>query len=238
MKDLIQNCAKLCYTFLLLVTISCSENSVTNELPPEEVIENLEGVSYLALGDSYTIGEGVPEKDRWPLQLGEKLEENDIAVASIEIIARTGWTTGNLINAMDQTDLKTYDLVSLLIGVNNQYQRRPIEEFKEEFDELITRALRLAIPSNHVFVVSIPDYGVTPFGSSDKERIAAELDAYNAYMKGRCDTIGIPFIDITEISRQLGGDSEALASDRLHPSGFQYGEWVKEILPVVMNLLE
>jgi lysophospholipase L1-like esterase len=200
---------------------------------------NLEdGMSYLALGDSYTIGQGVDEQARWPNQLKDSLLVYDKNLSKVDIIAKTGWTTNNLIKAIEAENPDKYDLVSLLIGVNNQYQKLNFNQFKIEFDSLLTIADNLTIKYNRLFVVSIPDYGVTPFGANNSEIIGQEIDKYNSYMKITCQDLGIPFVNITEISRELGDSSIALAPDKLHPSGYQYRLWVKEILPIVKKLLE
>lgn len=199
-----------------------------------------ESLDYLALGDSYTIGQGVAESERWPNQLSRKLEENDLPIGTTKIIARTGWTTRNLINAIEDADLSDLGeekLVSLLIGVNNQYRGMSVDIFQTEFELLLDTAIELAGGVERFFVVSIPDYGVTPFGAANQERIGQELDQYNAYMKERCIARNIPYINITDISRELGNASDALAADQLHPSGFQYGKWVEKILPVVREIL-
>jgi lysophospholipase L1-like esterase len=204
------------------------------------IVENeisFEPIKFLALGDSYTIGQGIEETLSWPVQLGEQLEANDYQVDIIDIIARTGWTTERLIDSIENTELIEYNLVSLLIGVNNQFRNQSFEVFKSEFDALLDMSIGITGEQKKVFVVSIPDYGVTPFGQSNREKIAEEIDEYNNYISMTCNNRNIPYIDITEISRRLGDSPGALASDNLHPSGSQYAEWVDEILPVVITLL-
>lgn len=235
---MIQTHLSLLLLICILCACACAEPlEVVEEIPEEPPIETSDSLSYLALGDSYTIGQGVDPSLRWPNQLAEKLLENDVPIDSVRIIARTGWTTRNLIDAVEASDAQAYDLVSLLIGVNNQYRQQDFILFETEFDQLLNRATQLAGTKEKVFVVSIPDYGVTPFGAGNREQIAAELDQYNAYMAEKCSTLEIPFIDITEISRDLGDAPEALAPDELHPSGTQYAAWVEEILPVVLEML-
>jgi len=225
----------LSLTFLLIMLIACrSEEPSTPPSSPDATY-------YLALGDSYTIGEGVATNESWPAQLAVELSNAGIDIQFPRIIAQTGWTTGNLLTASDDVDFSGISddrLVSLLIGVNNQFQGRSTEEFQREFVTLLERAIAYAKTPDRVFVVSIPDYGVTPFGQNNKERIARELDAYNAYMAEQAEQRDIPFIDITEISRELGDSEGALASDNLHPSGQQYARWVEVIAPVVEGLLE
>ncbi|WP_114239026.1 SGNH/GDSL hydrolase family protein [Dyella sp. C9] len=194
---------------------------------------------YLALGDSYSIGEGVLEAARWPVQLAYRLRQEGIALDDPQIIATTGWTTDELSAAMDAASFSPpYDLVSLLIGVNNQYRGRSAEEYRGEFQGLLARAAALAGGrAGRVLVLSIPDWGVTPFahGSGrDVERIAHELDVYNAMAREASQLAGAHWVDITGISRQ---HPALLADDGLHPSGAQYSLWVAVALPVARTLL-
>ncbi len=234
----------LCAAFMLMV-VSCTEQSMTSQ---EEMIEMEEpdpsvqdSIYFLALGDSYTIGQGVDISQRWPNQLRAQLIDNEINVYDSKIIARTGWTTSQLIKAIEDEDLTFLSdqnvMVSLLIGVNNQFQGLDFDDFKTEFDLLLARAMMFAQDKERVFVVSIPDYGVTPFGSGNSEEIGRELDMYNAYMSGQCESLDILYVDITEISRELGDSENALATDNLHPSGFQYSQWVDKIFPLVLEQL-
>ena len=205
----------------------------------KEVVPIVPPINYLALGDSYTIGQGVDEAQRWPNQLSKKLEENGFEVTNTKIIAQTGWRTSHLMDGIAaDTALTDYNLVSLLIGVNNQFWSQPFEIFSNEFDSLMDISSSLAGGKENVFVVSIPDYGVTPFGSNNSESIARDIDEYNGYINQKCIELDIPFINITEISRQLGDSTGALAPDNLHPSGTQYAAWVEEIFPIVKGLLE
>ena len=219
--------------FLLVFSIACSNDDDESSTPLEPPVVLPDTIAYLALGDSYTIGQGVEEDQRWPVQLSERLEESGYIIRETKIIAFTGWTTRNLLSALENNDTDNFNLVSLLIGVNNQFQGRPFNVFQEEFNQLLEQSIQYAGGAERVFVVSIPDYGVTPFGASNAETIAQQLDEYNAYMEEQAESKDIPFIDITEISRQLGDGPGALAEDNLHPSGEQYAQWVEEILPVV-----
>lgn len=199
-------------------------------------------LSYLALGDSYTIGEGVDAAGRWPVQLAAALRTTGIAIADPRIIATTGWTTDELWTAMDAAEpLGTSDFVSLLIGVNNQYRGRGVDDYVGEFHRLLRRAITLAGDGvDRVLVLSIPDWGVTPFAFAsgrDREAIAADLDAYNAAARDLCKAHGVAFVDITGISRDRGGTAEMLADDGLHPSASQYARWAGAALPVAMGLL-
>lgn len=188
---------------------------------------------YLALGDSYTIGESVTVKERWPVQLAEALRKQGWNIEGPRIIATTGWRTDNLQNAMRIAKLQPeYDLVSLLIGVNNQYQGKPIEQFKKEFEELVKSAIELARGrADHVFIVSIPDYGYTPFGKSKQEKISRELDEYNNLSREIAKRYSIRYIYITDITRKGLEDPSLVASDGLHPSGKAYAKFVERILP-------
>ena len=213
---------------MMLMLISCQEKA--------ENQADTQPIQYLALGDSYTIGQSVDTSDRWPIQLDAKLKDEGFTVERTDIIAQTGWKTSDLLNAIEGTNLEDYNLISLSIGVNNQFSGIPFEVYTSEFDELLGRIIDAA-GASRVFVVSIPDYGVTPFGSNNSETIAQELDEYNEYARLKCDTLNIPYINITEISRVLGASEGALASDNLHPSGTQYALWVDEMIPTVRGLV-
>ncbi|MGQ0802092.1 MAG: SGNH/GDSL hydrolase family protein [Pseudomarimonas sp.] len=185
---------------------------------------------YLALGDSYTIGEGVAESARWPVVLAQQLRADGIALSTPRIIAQTGWTTDELSAAMDAAaPLGEWDFVSLLIGVNNQYRGRSVEEFRREFSALLTRAIQLARGrSDRVLVLAIPDWGVTPFAEGrDRSKIAAELDDYNAAKRAVCASKGVAFVDISALSRKFGGQPTHLAADGLHPGPALYLEWAR-----------
>jgi lysophospholipase L1-like esterase len=199
-------------------------------------------LSYLALGDSYSIGEGVAEAGRWPMQLARALREAGIAIADPRIIATTGWTTDELSAAMDDAEpLGEWDFVSLLIGVNNQYRGREVDDYLGEFARLLQRAIALAdAHAERVLVLSIPDWGVTPFARRElrsPRRIARELDAYNAVARDACEAQGVAFVDITGISRDGGDAAAMLAEDGLHPSAAMYARWTAEALPVARRLL-
>jgi lysophospholipase L1-like esterase len=189
-------------------------------------------LSYLALGDSYTIGESVPEAGRWPEQLAAALRERGMAIAGPRIIATTGWTTDELSAAMGAAEpLGQWDLVSLLIGVNDQYRGRDTASYAAGFAALLQRALELAGGrTDRVLVLSIPDWGVTPFGQAsgrDTGTIARELDACNAAAARACAERDVVFVDITPASRAPGA---ALADDGLHPGAGQYAAWTRAVL--------
>lgn len=197
---------------------------------------------YLALGDSYSIGEGVPETGRWPMQLAAALRLLGSAIDDPQIIARTGWTTDELAAAITAAEpLGTFELVSLLIGVNNQYRGRDTENYREEFSALLGRAIALAgHRAGRVLVLAIPDWGVTPFARQsgrDLGQIARELDAFNAIAAGCCAARSVAFVDIAPVSRQRGGEPDMLADDGLHPSARLYAEWMRLALPVAQQAL-
>ncbi|GAA4330741.1 SGNH/GDSL hydrolase family protein [Mucilaginibacter gynuensis] len=197
-------------------------------------------VTYLALGDSYTIGEAVPADENFPNRLTAVLKQNDYNILPPVIIARTGWTTNELIAAIKQKDIKEkFTMVTLLIGVNNQYRGYNIDTYRTEFVQLLNTALNYAgNNSKHVFVVSIPDYGVTPFASgSDTKKIEKEINAYNAIAEDEAGKAGVTFVDITQISRNALYDKALVAGDGLHPSGKMYSEWINKLAPVVAKHL-
>jgi lysophospholipase L1-like esterase len=196
-------------------------------------------MTYLALGDSYTIGEGVAPTGRWPAQLAERLRAVGVPLAAPEILATTGWTTDELAAAMDVAALTPpYDLVSLLIGVNDQYRGRGAEAYRPEFHALLTRAIALAggRPS-HTLVLSIPDWGVTAFARSDRRggaRIGAELDGFNAIARDEARHAGAAWIDVTALSRR---HPDWLVADGLHPDGRQYAQWADAALAAARRAL-
>jgi lysophospholipase L1-like esterase len=184
------------------------------------------GPKFLALGDSYTIGESVSEDERWPNQLADKLK-----IERPRIIATTGWRTDDLKGAINSANLHDdYDLVSLLIGVNNQYQGKSSAQYEIEFEDLLKKAIQLAKgKSKNVFVVSIPDYGFTPFGKDKQEMISLQLDEFNEINKRIAEKYKIKYFNITEISRKGLEDPALIATDGLHPSGKMYAQWVEVI---------
>lgn len=190
----------------------------------------------MALGDSYTIGESVSEKERWPVQLIDSLNASGFSFAAPQIIATTGWTTGELKDGIARENPEgPFDLVSLLIGVNNQYRGRSLEEYRQQFEGLLEQAIAFAgNDASRVFVVSIPDYGVTPFAASrDPQKIGSEIDAFNAAAKEIAGAYNVDFVDITPGSRRAKEEPDLIANDELHPSGRMYSQWVARILPVV-----
>ena len=192
--------------------------------------------NYLALGDSYTIGEGVAESDRWPVQLVEDLENRGYSIDSLQIIASTSWTTDELVlGVLETPTLPEYDLITIMIGVNNQYRGRSLENFRDELEILIELSLKMTggDPSK-VFLISIPDWGVTPYADRfDGGLIADEINAFNSEIIQVSQESNIRYIDVTEISRQAAQDSRLLVADSLYPSGLMYTKWVEKIAPII-----
>nr|WP_249665441.1 SGNH/GDSL hydrolase family protein [Mucilaginibacter sp. Bleaf8] len=190
-------------------------------------------ITCLALGDSYTIGEAVPQQESFPYQLTALLHQQGYATASPVIIARTGWTTDELIAAINTQALtQKFDIVTLLIGVNNQYRGYESNTYRTEFVQLLNTALTYAGGNkSRVFVVSIPDWGATPFAEGrDRAQIAAEIDQYNAINKAETEKAGISYTDITPGSRLAAQDRSLIAADGLHPSGKMYAQWVQALI--------
>lgn len=195
---------------------------------------------FLALGDSYTIGESVNEPDRWPNQLATRLHNDSLAFETPQILAKTGWTSGELLQAIDSSHFAgPFDLVSLLIGVNNQYRGLAINDFQEELDTLLGIAIRFAGNEAHrVIVLSIPDWSVTPFASDrDRESIASEIDRFNECKRLRARARNCHYVDITGVSRLATNDPSLLADDGLHPSAAMYAAWCDLLLPVIKQSL-
>lgn len=235
---------------LLLLAASCSAGSdddavnpksllsgtVLNPIPKTTTQTPVKEVNYLALGDSYTIGQSVCETCRFPEQLKKNLGNlNSDTEYRLKIIAQTGWTTTNLISAINAQSLTSnYDLVTLLIGVNNQYQNLPFQIYQYGFPELVNKAIALAKgDKSNLIVVSIPDYAYTPYGkqSSNPAKISTEIDNYNSFAKNYCLENNIEFINITDITRQGLQNPKLVASDGLHPSELAYSYFVERILP-------
>ena len=196
--------------------------------------------SYLALGDSYTIGEQVPIAQSFPYQTVQLLRKSGISVYAPEIIATTGWTTDELENGINQSQcLPGYDFVSLLIGVNNQYRGRTVDNFMPDFEQLLIRALKFGgNQPAHVAVLSIPDWGITPFAAGkDRAKIATEIDAYNAACEKIASQHGCFYIDITGAQRIDGNNKEFLAGDELHPSGKEYAKWADQLAKRMLAIL-
>jgi len=200
-------------------------------------------ITYLALGDSYTIGESVPLESNFPCQLSARLNSNGLDVGKPRIIAVTGWTTSELQAAIEVEALKQkFGLVTLLIGVNNQYRGESLEVYRKEFKELLQTAVDFAGGIKaHVFVVSIPDWGVTPYGLSsgrDLQAVANEIDAFNAINKEETLAAGVSYTDITPGSRRASTAPDLVATDGLHYSAKMHGEWVDSLTPAILKALK
>lgn len=243
-----KSCWSLLIAFSIFLSASCQEP--TPQLPekPEQEPDpietsptDLDSTTYLALGDSYTIGESVPQAERWPLQLADSLLEAGIAT-EVTIIAKTGWTTAELQTGIEQAEIagKTYDTVSLLIGVNNQFRGQALSRYKTEFRELLEASIAFAGGrADKVFVLSIPDYGVTPFAANrNPQQIATEIDSFNMAHQVICDEFSVQWFNITAISRDATSVPELIAEDNLHPSGEMYRRWVQSIITPVTELVQ
>ena len=208
----------------------------TTSLPP---------IPYLALGDSYTIGEGAAPADRWPVQLAALVRAGGTQLADPEILAKTGWTTAELQEALVlSSNLRhDYGLVSLLIGVNNQYRRQSLALYRTEFRQLLAVAARYAGGrASRVFVLSIPDWGQTPFATREEPdrppaQLAQEIDEFNAVAQAECARAGVAFVAITDLTR-TAGDARHFTSDGLHYAGPHMAQWAARALPVVRALLQ
>ncbi|MGH7800300.1 MAG: SGNH/GDSL hydrolase family protein [Thermodesulfobacteriota bacterium] len=198
-------------------------------------------IKILALGDSYTIGEGVKQSDSWPMQLASQLRKDNLKVDTPQIIAVTGWTTTDLMSAIEKSrSEQRYDLVTLLIWVNDQFQGYSEESYGIGFNKLLAKAIELAGGRpNRVIVISIPDYIVTPFGKRfGSARIRAEIDKFNEINKEIATENRVHYVNVTEISRRAAEDPTLLAPDGLHPSAKMYAEWVELTVPVTKSMLE
>ncbi|MBO6880933.1 MAG: SGNH/GDSL hydrolase family protein [Winogradskyella sp.] len=230
---------KKIFLVLLLGTMSvaCQSND------DDENSQQTATYKILSLGDSYTIGESVCDSCRFPEQLKDSLIQNltEEITINLDVVAQTGWTTTNLKSAIETADLASeYDLVTLLIGVNNQYQGKPFSLYEEEFPELVNKALEFANnDKSRIIVVSIPDYAFTPFGqnSGNPETTSEEIDMYNAFAEDYCNNNNITFINITDITREGLNNPDLVASDGLHPSELAYAQFVQRLLPVALEKL-
>ena len=230
---------------IFLLSASCeTQNSsddqiITNDIEEDssklnEIDINNSSVSkfsFLALGDSYTIGEGVEESKRWPNQFIDIAYEKGLYFEKPKIIAQTGWKTYDLLNAINETNFtKKYDYVSLLIGVNNQFNSRSIYEFEEDLDKIMDKIDIIRKNNGSTIIISIPDWGYTPFAESyNRDTISYEINLFNKSLKNFADKNDIKYVDVTVISRKTLNEDDLLASDSLHPNGLMYFEWAKKI---------
>ncbi len=197
--------------------------------------------TYLALGDSYTIGQSVPPTDSFPYQLTGLLNADGFGAQLPTIIATTGWTTDNLISAIANSNIQnnTYDFVTLLIGVNDQYQQLSIDNYQIKFAQVLNTAINFAKGDpSRVFVLSIPDWGVTPFGKGQESVVGPQIDAFNAVNKAISDKAGVNYLNITEISRLAATQPALVADDGLHPSAKMYNLWMLQLEPLVAARLK
>ena len=231
--------------FLILFSIgtlsACTKTTSMTYVPPGigSPVPIIDTLSYLALGDSYTIGESVDEHDAFPYKLAEQLPGHKITGPTI--IARTGWTTQQLILAIDDSEIKdkTYDIVTLLIGVNDQYGGGSQANYRIKFVQVLNTAIKLAKGNTkHVFVLSIPDYGVTPFAHGDGARIGKEIDQFNDINRQESTNAGVNYTDITDISKLAANNKSLIADDGLHPSATMYQMWIDKLKLAVLSALE
>ena len=228
--------------FFAFLTLCCHSCAVQPQPAPAVALPARAGISYLALGDSYTIGEGVGPASRWPVQLAALARQQGVALNPPDIIARTGWTTSELQTAVSAANnQQTYGLVSLLIGVNNQYRGQPLATYRTEFRGLLRTAVRFAGGQpGRVFVLSIPDWGQSPFAQRqgrDIARIAAEIDQFNAVAQDECRQAQVAYVNITSLTRTAAGDATQFARDGLHYAGPQLAQWARLAQPIVQALV-
>lgn len=225
------------FVLFVVLFLSCSKEE-------EDVTINNEAGSfaYLALGDSYTIGEDVPDSLSFPRQLEKHLQTEGFRPSvPTRIIAQTGWTTDNLSRSLAAAQLQpgSFSMATILAGVNDQYWRIPIQFYPERFLSVIEQAKQITGGYDKLIILSIPDYSVTPFAKgSNTAKISMEIDAYNRINKSIADSLRISYIDVTDISKKAAGDLSYLASDRLHPSPKMYAEWVERLLPVAVDKIK
>jgi lysophospholipase L1-like esterase len=232
------------YFLSILLLVACSSNSLNTPIPATSTTlptqTEMPAYRYLALGDSYTIGESVAVKDRWPDQLAKMLDAEGIRT-DVTIIAHTGWTVDDLWQGV-QADppVKAYDMVTLLIGVNDQYRGYPVSGYREDFIFMLERCVEYAGGEPHkVIVLSIPDWGFTPFAAArDIEPISRQIDEFNAVNREETKKAGAHYVDVTVISRIALDDIDLIASDNLHPSGKMYTMWAESVLPIALEILE
>ena len=233
----------------IIYFLSCSDENYLNDkdqngliLNDQEVLIDISdntnqslsesnNLSFLALGDSYTIGESVSQDQRWPNQMTDIALAQNVLFDQPNIIAKTGWRTEQLIDTLNKINfIKKFDYVSLMIGVNNQYSLKPIDTFRLDLIKLLDMSIGYSIKRDNVVLISIPDWGVTPFGEGyDRNIIKEDIDQFNSVIKDIANTNNILYVDVTEISRRALIEKDLIANDSLHPSGKMYKEWAEKI---------
>ena len=223
-------------SFPAILIFSCVQDKY-----PLQMTDQTKTYSYLALGDSYTIGESVLTSENFPNQTVQRLKNQGYEFKSPEIVARTGWTTDELQNNINnRTFSAPYDIVTLLIGVNNQYRGRFIDTYKPEFENLLKQAIQFAGgKTGHVIVLSIPDWGVTPFAADrDRDQIAREIDEYNSANKTISEKYNVNYLDITPWTREAANDPSLVAADGLHPSAKEYKRWSEKLADKIIAIIQ
>ena len=214
-----------------------SEKNITAIFKKDYIGKNTS--KFLALGDSYTIGQSVEVNERWPVQFLKELTATTNVIDTLQIIAQTGWRVDQLKEAMNSSDLEPpYGIVSLLIGVNNQYQGQNANDFRPEFIEILEKSLKLVENrTERLFVISIPDWGASPYGFGfDRAKVSKEINEFNSVVKEESEKRGLRYFNITTISRRALIDRTLIASDGLHPSGKMYKLWVDKIIPIISKI--
>ena len=229
--------------FLALTLLACTKNGEFSSPSVSNQSSDTNSYTYLALGDSYTVGENVPTRKSFPAQVAKQLKAQLSSKVSLEIIATTGWRTDNLLDAISdkltETD-KSYDFVTLLIGVNNQYQGSPFSQYEKEFPALLEQAIELAGKDpSRVAVISIPDYAYTPFAEGrNLSKISSDIDAYNSFAQETAEKKEVNFISITDITRRGLDEPDLIAGDGLHPSAKAYELFASRIVPFMATRLK
>jgi lysophospholipase L1-like esterase len=231
-----QNIVKFICCIALLACGKAKEPAVIYTAPPA----NGPVKTWLALGDSYTIGQSVTESERFPNQTANILKQSGINIGTPDYIATTGWTTSNLMDAIQAQNAAKHDVVSLLIGVNDEYQRHDTTGYRQRFTDLLVRSVQLANgKKENVFVLSIPDYSVTPFASGgDTAQVRKEIDWFNTINKQVTNAYQCPYLDITPSTREARNNPALIANDGLHPSGMEYKKWAVSLAPMMLPVLK
>ena len=226
------------YAFVTIVAVTIAWSSTDGK--ENEIMEKDSTFRYLALGDSYTIGTSIARTDAFPYQLMDSIRvKTGLSDTEVKIIARNAWRTDDLQRAIKRTDLDTsYDIVSLLIGVNNQYQGLPLTDFAKDFNALLDTCEKYGISKSRIFVLSIPNYGYTPYGLEKREAITRELALFNAVIQRSCNDRDISVYNVTDISLKTLERPDFVAKDQLHPSSSQYSAWISSFIDEVVKKLE